>query len=86
MHFDLGPAFRFLDKADARRVLESYWGNPPDDDVLGLIVPRQPALDESLIGWAVPPRYDTGSKKLGARAGVRRRARLRHPRARPACI
>ncbi|UYK77190.1 DUF2167 domain-containing protein [Xanthomonas sacchari] len=116
VHFDLGPAFRFLDKADARRVLESYWGNPPDDDVLGLIVPRQPALDEKgswavvvtysddgyvsdedaskidyqamlkdmqeetresnaqrkkagyeqvdLIGWAVPPRYDTGSKKL----------------------
>lgn len=115
-HFDLGPEFRYLDQADARRVLEDYWSNPPDDTVLGLVVPRQPALDEKgswavvvtyadegyvsdadaakidydellsdmkqgtaeendarreqgfgtvdLIGWAVPPRYDIGSKKL----------------------
>ncbi len=97
-------------------MLESYWGNPPDASVLGLIVPRQPALDQAgswavvvtyaddgyvsdedasridyadllkdlqrgtaeenaqrreqgygsvdLLGWAVPPRYDIGSKKL----------------------
>lgn len=115
-HFDLGQEFRYLDKADARRVLESFWGNPPDDSVLGMVVPRQPALDEQgswavvvtyaddgyvsdedaakidyddlladmkkgtteeneerrkqgyetvdLVGWAVPPRYDVGSKKL----------------------
>ena len=114
--FRLTPAFRYLDKADARRVLEQMWGNPPDDSVLGMIVPAQPALSEEdswavvvtyvddgyvsdvdasaidyddmlkqmqegtrdanaerekagygtvdLLGWAVPPRYDTDSKKL----------------------
>lgn len=115
-HFDLGPEFRYLDQADARRVLEEYWSNPPDTGVLGLVVPRHPALDEpgswavvvtyadegyvsdadaaridydellssmkqgtaeenqarreqgygsvDLVGWAVPPRYEIGSKKL----------------------
>ncbi|WP_343237248.1 DUF2167 domain-containing protein [Xanthomonas sp.] len=116
VHFRLGPDFRYLGQADARRVLESYWGNPPDESVLGLIVPARPALDEKgswavvvtyaddgyvsdedaakidysqmladmkeetadenaqrkeagyetvdLVGWAVPPRYEAGSKKL----------------------
>ncbi|WP_140727996.1 DUF2167 domain-containing protein [Pseudomonas sp. Hp2] len=115
-HFDLGQEFRYLDQADARRVLEEFWANPPDESVLGLVVPRHPALDEDgswavvvtyaddgyvsdadaakidydellsdmkqgtaednqarreqgygtvdLVGWAVPPRYDAGSKKL----------------------
>lgn len=115
-HFNLDSDFRFLDKADARRVLEDMWGNPPDDSVLGLIVPRSPGLTEpeswavvvtwsddgyvsdedaskidyddlletmqtatresnperekagygslDLVGWAVPPRYEAGSKKL----------------------
>ena len=115
-HFNLDGDFRFLDKADARRVLEDMWGNPPDDSVLGLIVPRSPGLTEpeswavvvtwsddgyvsdedaskidyddllatmqtdtresnperekagygtlDLVGWAVPPRYEAGSKKL----------------------
>ena len=115
-HFRLSSAFRYLEKADARRVLEQMWGNPPDDSVLGMIVPASPGLDEDgswavvvtysddgyvsdedaagidyddllkqlqknardsnaerrkagfetveLTGWAVPPRYDAGSKKL----------------------
>jgi uncharacterized membrane-anchored protein len=115
-HFDLGSEFRYLDQADARRVLEDYWGNPPDTSVLGMVVPRTPALDQDaswavvvtysddgyvsdedatkidyddllktmqqetadaneerrkqgyeaidLVGWAVPPRYEAGSKKL----------------------
>ncbi|MNM62099.1 hypothetical protein D3C81_734130 [compost metagenome] len=55
-HFNLDNEFRYLDKADARRVLEDMWGNPPDDSVLGLIVPRSPALtaDDS---WAVVVTY-----------------------------
>lgn len=56
-HFNLESGeFRYLDKADARRVLEDMWGNPPDDSVLGLIVPRSPALtaDDS---WAVVVTY-----------------------------
>ncbi len=115
-HFNLDGEFRYLDKADARRVLEDMWGNPPDDSVLGMIVPRSPGLSEpeswavvvtwsddgyvsdedaskidyddllktmqaetrdsnpervkagygslDLVGWAVPPRYEAGSKKL----------------------
>lgn len=115
-HLRLGADFRYLDKRDAHTVLESLWGNPPDEDVLGMIVPMQPALldEESwavvltysddgyvsdgdaadidytelladmqkdirdsndarkqagyatleLLGWAVPPYYDSGSKKL----------------------
>lgn len=115
-HFNLGDEFRYLDQAQARQVLEDLWGNPPDESVLGMIVPRSPALtdDDSwavvvtysddgyvsdedaskidytelletmqeeirdsnpervkagygsidLVGWAVPPRYDAGSKKL----------------------
>ncbi|MFT3763862.1 MAG: DUF2167 domain-containing protein [Pseudoxanthomonas sp.] len=55
-HFRLGPAFRYLDKADTRRVLEDMWGNPPDDSVLGMIVPAQPALGED-GSWAVVVTY-----------------------------
>lgn len=115
-HFRLNPDFRYLEQADARKVLEQLWGNPPDDTVLGMIVPAKPSLlddgswavvvtysdegyvsDEDaakidydemladmkdgtreenaarkeagygtvdLLGWAVPPRYDSASKKL----------------------
>lgn len=51
-HADLGPQFRYLGHDDARRVLEQLWGNPPDDAIVGLIVPRSPALDED-GSWAV---------------------------------
>ncbi len=115
-HLDLNPEYRYLPKADARRVLEEFWGNPPDESVLGLIVPRSPKLYENnswavvvsyadegyvsdadakdidyadmlktmkadtkdsnaarkeagygtvdLLGWAEPPRYDAGAKKI----------------------
>ena len=54
--FQLKPEFRYLEQADARRVLENLWGNPPDESVLGLIVPRKPDLlaDDS---WAVVVTY-----------------------------
>lgn len=48
----LTPEFRFLGKADARRVLEQYWGNPEDDSVMGLLVPTADGLD-SEHSWAV---------------------------------
>lgn len=55
-HFHLSPQFRYLDKADTRKVLEQLWGNPPDDDVLGMVVPAQSSLlaDD---GWAVVVTY-----------------------------
>lgn len=55
-HFRLGSEFRYLDKPDARRVLEEFWGNPPDDDVLGLVVPAATPLD-SEQSWAVVVTY-----------------------------
>ena len=48
----LTPEFRYLGKADARRVLEQYWGNPEDDSVMGLLVPTADGLD-SEHSWAV---------------------------------
>lgn len=54
--FRLGPDFRYLEQEDARRVLEDLWGNPPDESVLGLVVPRgRGVLDDS--GWAVVVTY-----------------------------
>jgi uncharacterized membrane-anchored protein len=54
--FRLDQNFRYLEAADARKVLEQLWGNPPDDSVLGLVVPRgRGVLDEQ--GWAVVVTY-----------------------------
>lgn len=52
----LGPQFRYLEKADARRVLEDLWGNPPDDSVLGLVVPAKTSLIDD-HSWAVVVTY-----------------------------
>lgn len=114
--FRLGSGFRYLEQDDARKVLEQLWGNPPDTDVLGMVVPTAQPLESddswavvvtysddgyvsdedaaktdydkllkemksgaedenearrkagyetvALVGWAVPPRYDSASKKL----------------------
>lgn len=52
----LGDEFRYLQAADARKVLEELWGNPPDESVLGLVVPRgRGVLDDN--GWAVVVTY-----------------------------
>lgn len=52
----VGQGFRYLDAADARRVLEDLWGNPVDTSVLGLVVPETPdLLDEG--SWAVVVMY-----------------------------
>lgn len=48
----LGEGFRYLEKADARRVLEDFWGNPADDSVLGMLVPTADPLG-SQHSWAV---------------------------------
>ena len=55
---NLGPEFRFLAAADARRVLEDAWGNPPDESVLGMLFPANlsPLADG---GWGVIVTYDT---------------------------
>jgi uncharacterized membrane-anchored protein len=52
----LDTEFRYLAASDARRVLEEFWGNPPDDTVLGMVVPAQGALDDP-ESWAVVVTY-----------------------------
>ena len=49
--------FRYLDSKDANTVLSGLWGNPPDTNTLGLIVPANisPASPEA---WAVIITYD----------------------------
>ena len=54
----LTPDFRFLAARDAQRVLEELWGNPPDKDVLGLLVPATTSLDEK-GSWAVVVTYSS---------------------------
>ena len=54
--FQFNQDFRYLGAADARKVLEQLWGNPPDDSVLGMVVPKgRGVLDDS--GWAVVVTY-----------------------------
>lgn len=55
-HINVKPGFRFLGHDDARRVLEQYWGNPPDDSVLGMLVPDNAGLDSD-HSWAVVVTY-----------------------------
>jgi uncharacterized membrane-anchored protein len=51
-HLRVQSGFRYLGHDDTRRVLEELWGNPPDDDVIGLLVPDNAPLDSD-HGWAV---------------------------------
>jgi uncharacterized membrane-anchored protein len=53
----LTPDFRFLDAHDAQRVLEQLWGNPPDSDVLGMLVPTSTSLADPGDSWAVVITY-----------------------------
>jgi len=49
--------FAYLDTKGTRTVLEDLWGNPPDPEVLGMIVPKNfnPFAEKS---WAVVITYD----------------------------
>ena len=49
----LAPEYRYLGADDAQKVLQQLWGNPPDSDVLGMLLPGG---QESLLdgkSWAV---------------------------------
>jgi uncharacterized membrane-anchored protein len=47
---------RFLGAEDAQNLLENGWGNPPDSDVLGMLVPKDVSpLDAD--GWGVIISY-----------------------------
>ena len=47
--------FRFLGSKDADKVLQA-WGNPPSEDVLGMLVPTSPGLDDE-HAWVVVVTY-----------------------------
>jgi uncharacterized membrane-anchored protein len=53
----LKPGYRFLGQEDARSVLEDFWGNPPDESVLGLIIPDSAPLSDD-HSWAVVVTYN----------------------------
>ena len=54
---NLNAEFRFLDAADAQKVLSELWGNPPDDKVLGMLVPVAAPLSDPKKSWAVVITY-----------------------------
>ncbi|HUD43123.1 MAG TPA: DUF2167 domain-containing protein [Dokdonella sp.] len=66
----LAPEYAYLRATDAQAVLEQLWGNPPDSDVLGLILPqgRQSLLDEA--GWAVVVTYSDDGHVSDAEAAT----------------
>ena len=53
----LVPEYRYLGAKDAQRVLENLWGNPPDSDVLGMILPNGEKSLTSENSWAVVVTY-----------------------------
>ena len=55
----LNSQFRFLDAQNAQRVLSDLWGNPPDSDVLGMLVPVAAPLSDPKKSWAVVISYDS---------------------------
>lgn len=71
-HLSLAPGYGFLDAHDAQRVLSNLWRNPPDKDVLGMILPSSDPnvlLDES--SWAVVVTYiDDGYVSDADAAGI----------------
>ncbi len=44
---DIPANFKFLESADAKRVIEDLWGNPPSDAPLGLLMPASAKVMES---------------------------------------
>ena len=56
---NLSDDFRFLDSADAGKVLHDIWGNPSVPDVLGMIFPAKVSpLDHG--GWGMIIEYEEG--------------------------
>lgn len=57
-HLALRPGYAFLGPQDAQRVLSQLWGNPPDHDVLGMILPgTDPHVLLDPQQWAVVVTY-----------------------------
>jgi uncharacterized membrane-anchored protein len=66
---NLNSDFRFLDAHDAQRVLHDLWGNPPDEEVLGMLVPRAASLTDEDNSWVVVVTYSSDGHVADADAG-----------------
>jgi uncharacterized membrane-anchored protein len=55
----LASDYRYLGAQDAQKVLEQLWGNPPDADVLGMILPQGEATLSNEKSWAVVVTYSS---------------------------
>ena len=66
---NLNSDFRFLDANDAQRVLHDLWGNPPDEDVLGMLVPRAASLTDEDNSWVVVVTYSSDGHVADTDAG-----------------
>jgi uncharacterized membrane-anchored protein len=55
---ETGSKLRFLDAADAQKLLSEGWGNPPDDSTLGMILPADISPFDYENSWAVEMYYD----------------------------
>lgn len=53
----LGEQFKYLGASEAQKVLEEFWGNPPDPSVLGMVVPAAVSLADA-HAWAVVLTYN----------------------------
>lgn len=50
-------SFSFLDAKDARFVLKDLWGNPDDESILGMLVPKNVSVADT-GSWAVVYSYE----------------------------
>ena len=76
---NLDSEFRFLDAADAQKVLSQLWGNPPDEEVLGMLVPVAAPLSDPKKSWAVVITYkNEGYVSDKDAAGIDYDAMLKH--------
>lgn len=66
---ELASGFRFLDANDAQRVLHDLWGNPPDGDVVGMLVPQSASLIDEKNSWVVVISYSNDGYVSDAEAG-----------------
>ena len=54
---DLPEGFKYLQKKGAKEVVEKLWGNPPDESLLGLILPKgETILDQD--SWAIVVTFE----------------------------
>lgn len=55
---NLPQGLRYLDAADAERVLTDLWGNPPGSDAIGMLVPADISLADGERSWAIVLQYE----------------------------